>query len=507
MKLRYFIPIVVAMVAMFTGCSDEEEASYLDNIRVSTSYVSLNTAGGSTDVTLTTTSDWSIDQKLVPEWLTISPMSGSAGTTTLKFSADAAEGRTAYVQLSCGGQIQEFNVIQGIAKVQKATCAEVIAGADAKTYLVTGVCTAIANTNYGNWYLDDGTGEVYIYGTKDASGNYNWASFGIEVGDEVTVQGPKTTYGGTVELVDVAVVKVNKSLIKVDSLLINGVKSNDALPLEGGEITAAVTCKGDGINVEIPEDAKDWLFISAIASKGITFRALPNTGGDRSTTVTFKTYSNNKEYTSQTTISQKGAIIECSIADFLAAEVGDTQYRLTGVITKVAKAEYGNIYVKDYSGEVYVYGVGGKGDFEKLGLKEGDIVTLVGKRAAYKDAPQMGGGQYESHISVTDISIADFLAAADSKEVYYRVSGIIDEIANDTYGNLYINDGAGNRLYVYGCYPGYGATGDNRKGFLGTAGIKVGDKLTMIGYKDTYKEVIELCGGIYFSHTPANAAE
>ena len=31
-------------------------------------------------------------------------------------------------------------------------------------------------------------------------------------------------------------------------------------------------------------------------------------------------------------------------------------------------------------------------------------------------------------------------------------------------------------------------------------GIEVGDKLTMIGYKDTYKGTIELCGGIYFSH-------
>ena len=507
MKLRYFIPIVVAMVAMFTGCSDEEEASYLDNIRVSTSYVSLNTAGGSTDVTLTTTSDWSIDQKLVPEWLTISPMSGSAGTTTLKFSADAAEGRTAYVQLSCGGQIQEFNVIQGIAKVQKATCAEVIAGADAKTYLVTGVCTAIANTNYGNWYLDDGTGEVYIYGTKDASGNYNWASFGIEVGDEVTVQGPKTTYGGTVELVDVAVVKVNKSLIKVDSLLINGVKSNDALPLEGGEITAAVTCKGDGINVEIPEDAKDWLFISAIASKGITFHALPNTGGDRSTTVTFKTYSNNKEYTSQATISQKGAILEVPVADFLAAEVGDTQFRMTGVITELYTSDKQgkSFYIADYSGKTLVYRAEG---FIEAGAKVGDVVTVVGKRGAYKDSPQMVSGTFEElKYAVTEVSIADFLAKPDDKNVYYMVTGIIDEIANDTYGNLYINDGAGNRLYVYGCYPGYGATGDNRKGFLGTAGIKVGDKLTMIGYKDTYKEVIELCGGIYFSHTPANAAE
>ena len=61
-----------------------------------------------------------------------------------------------------------------------------------------------------------------------------------------------------------------------------------------------------------------------------------------------------------------------------------------------------------------------------------------------------------------------------------------------------------NELYVYGCYPGYGATGDNRKNFIANAGIHVGDQLTMIGYKDTYNGLIELCGGIYFSHTPAN---
>ena len=71
------------------------------------------------------------------------------------------------------------------------------------------------------------------------------------------------------------------------------------------------------------------------------------------------------------------------------------------------------------------------------------------------------------------------------------------------YGNLHITDGT-NELYVYGCYPGYGATGDNRKFFIKNAGIKEGDSLTMIGYKDTYNGLIELCGGIYFSHTPAN---
>jgi RPA family protein len=240
----------------------------------------------------------------------------------------------------------------------------------------------------------------------------------------------------------------------------------------------------------------------------VTFYALPNAGGDRSTTVTFKTYSGKKEYTSQTTISQKGAIVACTAAEFLAAPVGDTQYRLTGVITKVAKAEYGNIYVKDYSGEVYVYGVGAKGDFEKLGLKEGDIVTLVGKRAAYKDSPQMGGGQYESHISVTEVSLADFLSKPDDKNVYYKVTGTVKDLLSDKgaendYGNLHLTDGT-NELYVYGCYPGYGATGDARKGFIKAAGIKAGDKLTMIGYKSTYNGLIELCGGIYFSHIPAN---
>ena len=69
--------------------AEDNDPIYLDNIQVSTSYVSLSTAGGTTDVTLTTTADWSFDESLVPEWLTISPMNGSAGTTTLKFSAEA----------------------------------------------------------------------------------------------------------------------------------------------------------------------------------------------------------------------------------------------------------------------------------------------------------------------------------------------------------------------------------------------------------------------------------
>ena len=190
------------------------------------------------------------------------------------------------------------------------------------------------------------------------------------------------------------------------------------------------------------------------------------------------------------------------ISEFLAAEVGDTQFRMTGVITELyASDKQGkSFYIMDYSGKTLVYRAEG---FIEAGAKVGDVVTVVGKRGAYKDSPQMVSGTFEElKYAVTEVSIADFLAKADDKNVYYMVSGTIDEIANDTYGILYITDGT-NRLYVYGCYPGYGATGDDRKNFIATAGIAVGDKLTMIGYKDTYKGTIELCGGIYFSHKKA----
>ena len=500
MKLRYFIPSLLAVVAaMFTGCSDNNDPTYLSEIRVSQSYVALNTSGGSVSIDVTASGSWTVTG--APSWLTVSPASGT-GNGSITFSADAAEGRTAEVLIACDGKTQRVNIIQGIAQVSTATCAEVIAGPDSKTYRVTGTVTGIANTTYGNWYLNDGTGEVYIYGTLDSKGaTKNFLSWGLEVGDQITVEGPKTTYNGTVELVDVTVVKIVKSLIKCDSLSVDGVKS-DELPVAGGEITAHLTCKGQGVAVEIPASAKDWLGVTSStvgATPTVTFYAKANEGGDRETTVVFKTTDGSKEYTSQATIKQKGAIVECSIADFLAAAVGNTQYRLTGVITKVAGAAYGNVYIKDYSGEAYVYGIGAKGDFEAKGLKEGDVVTLVGKRGEYKGTAQMTGGQLEKSISVTEVSIADFLAKEDNANVYYMVSGKIDEIANDTYGNLYITDGT-NRLYVYGCYPGWGATGDNRKGAIATYGIAVGDKLTVIGPKSTYKGTPQVNGGVYFSH-------
>ncbi len=503
MKLKYFFPFFVAVIAaMFTSCSDDNDPTYFDEIRVSQSYVSLSTSGGSTSIDIKANGEWTVSE--IPEWLTVTPASGS-GNGTITFSADAGEGRTAEVLITCAGKTQHINIIQGIATVSNATCAEVLAGPDSKTYRVTGTVTKIVNTTYGNWYMDDGTGVLYIYGTLDAKGGTkNFLSWGLEVGDQITVEGPKTTWNGSVELVDVTVVKIEKSLIKCDSLTVAGVKT-DELPLKGGEIVAHLTCKGSGVAVDIPAEAQSWLGVVA-STVGeyptVTFRALPNTGGDRSATVHFNTTDGKKNYSAEATITQKGAIVEVTVEEFLDAEISTSQYRITGVITELYTSDKQgkSFYVQDYTGKVLVYRAEG---FIEAGAKVGDIVTVVGQRGAYKDTPQLVSGTFENlKYAVTEVSIAEFLAKPDSKETYYMVTGTIDEIANTTYGNLYITDGS-NRLYVYGCYPGYGATGDFRKDFLSAAGIEVGDKLTMIGYKDTYKEVIELCGGIYFSHEKA----
>lgn len=504
MKLRYFIPSLVAVVAaMFTGCNDDKDPTYLSEIRVSQSYVSLSTSGGSSTINVEATGSWTVSG--APEWLTVSPASGS-GSGTITFSAEAAEGRTAEIQINCQGQTQRINIIQGLATVSTATCAQVLAGPDSKTYRVTGAVTKIANTTYGNWYLNDGTGEVYIYGTLDKSGaEKNFSSLGIEVGDEVTVEGPKTTYNGTVELVNVSVVKINKSLIKVDSLTINGAVAKE-LPLGGGDIVANLTCKGTGVAVEIPAEAQSWLGVvnsTVGANPTVTFHAAPNAGGERSTTVIFKTTDGKKEYSAEATITQEGAIVDVSVTDFLAASTGDALYRIQGVITKIDNPTYGNIHISDYSGEVYVYGIGEKGAFEGSGLVVGDVVTLVGKRGEYKGTPQMTNAQTESYIKVHPVTIAEFLTMEDSKDTYYMVSGTVDEIANDTYGNIYINDGT-NRLYIYGCYPGWGAKGDARKGAVAKFGIAVGDKLTVIGPKSTHNDAPQVNNGVFYSLVKAN---
>lgn len=524
MKIVKILTAFAAVCALVIGCA-KETPNVWNEIQVSSSYIGLTNGEGSNSKTITVkaTDSWNINS--MPQWLSISPLSGGAGETAVTFSAGKApQTRDAVIKIVCAGREQSINVLQQAEKVEPKTLsvAEAIeicsALADKDVapgdYRVKGIVCSLVDLSvqYGNvtfWISDDGKNEsgknFEVYRALWLNGAAFKAGDNLDIGDEVIIEGKIMKYGTTPETKEkeAYVYQINKSLIKCDSLVVDGVKSN-VLPIEGGDFEAVLTCKGNGVSVVIPDNAKSWLSVTGITTAGsaatVSFHAARNDGGDRSAELTFSTTSGGREYNASAAVSQTGAIIECTAAEFNAAPVGDTQYRVTGVVTSVANAGYGNIYVKDWSGEVYVYGVGAKGDFEKTGVKVGDIVTVVGKRAEYKGTIEMTGvAAFESVTHVKEVTIAEFNAAPDSKTDYYKVTGVITTIDNPTYGNLHMAaDGA--ELYVYGCYPGYGASGDNRKNFLNAAGIKVGDSLTMIGYKDTYNGTIELCGGIYFSH-------
>lgn len=509
MKLKNLFLALAAFAATAVSCVKAELAQ-LDEIQVSQSYIALPVEGGSCDVTVTAVDSWEITN--IPEWLTVAPASGVAGKTVVTFSAEATSTTNESVlKLLCSGKTQLLTVLQMADKVELpiSTCAEVNAAEDGPTFKIKGTITSIENTTYGNMYVTDETGSVYIYGTLYEGAEKQFSKYGVEVGDIVVVEGPRGSYKGSPQLVKATILEIEKSLIKVESVD----PETAELPIEGGILTITLTAKGDGVDVVIPEENKSWISVSGMKVSGtsavVSFNIAENAGGDRSSELSFKTTKSGKEYTAVTSFSQKGAIIEATAAEINAAVDGDTQYRITGYVSKVANTKYGNLYIKDYSGEVFVYGTN---DFATSGIEEGDIITVVGpKTTSPSSAPQMKNVTLEKRIDVQDIDLAGFKALEDNKEAWYRISGTVAKSTEDntkwdleTYGNFALTDGT-TEVYVYGVVPGWGGT----KGQFGTLGVKEGDKLTIVCHKASYTKndytLHQAGSAFYVSHeTPAD---
>ena len=507
MKLNRLFLTLAAIAATAVSCVKDELAQ-LDEVQVSQSYIALPTEGGSIDVTVTATDSWEITN--IPEWLTVAPASGVAGKTVVTFSAEATSATNESVlKLLCAGKTQLLTVLQMADKVELpiTSCAEVNAAEDGITFKIKGTITAIENTTYGNLYVTDETGSVYIYGTLYEGAEKQFSKYGVEVGDIVVVEGPRGSYKGSPQLVNATILAIEKSLIKVESVD----PETAELPIEGGILTVTLTAKGDGVEVVIPEENKSWISVSGMNVSGtsavVSFNIAENAGGDRSSELSFKTTKSGKEYTAVTSFSQKGAIIEATAAEINAAADGDTQYRITGYVSKVANTQYGNLYIRDHSGEVYVYGTN---DFASTGIEEGDIITVVGPKTSH-NGPQMKNVTLENRIDVKDIDLASFKALADDSETWYRISGTVAESTEpntkldlETYGNLALTDGT-NEVYVYGVVPGWGGASK----LFGTLAVKLGDKLTIVCHKASFTKndytLHQASKAFYVSHeTPAD---
>lgn len=127
-------------------------------------------------------------------------------------------------------------------------------------------------------------------------------------------------------------------------------------------------------------------------------------------------------------------IKDATVAEFIAAEVSTTQlYRLTGTITEIQNTTYGNLMLKDATGEVLIYGVkkdkdAGNTSFSELGAEVGDKLTVVGQRGAYDTTIEMKSGYCEKLEKDTttpkfSVSTTELTAKAADKSVSFDVRG------------------------------------------------------------------------------------
>ncbi len=572
MKLRYILGVVLS-ACLFAGCSDDDEMiGGFKSISLDQTYLSIPEKGGDATVTITAKDSWSFDNNFttivknsdgtrdtlhhpLPTWLTANVVSGAAGETKVTFHADATNGgREANLSITAGDRKQFVNVRQGSMEASDATCAEVIAGPDSKTYRVTGTVTAIANTTYGNWYLQDATGEVYIYGTLDKNGAAkNFLSLGIEVGDVVTVEGPKTTYNGTVELVDVTVIKIVKSLIKV-------VSAEETLPTAGGNFEVKVAYKGNGAYLTIPDEAKDWIqykdtkFIAGEATMTesnpadtavFQLSVAPNTGDTRKAALELKSYDGKKNSSVTYTVTQEGIANPPSgsgtkadpynVAGILAytkslgADVtSENDIYVKGKISSIKytySAQYGTATynISDDGQEDNVFVVYSSYFFNnepwqdgQTQISVGDDVVVCGKVIYYGgNTPEFaskkswlvslngktseGGESKVGADGSTIVTVAEFNAAPESSDVWYQLTGTVKNLKdNDQYGNFDLVDSTGS-VYVYGVLSTKGGAKKEFQTLAAEKGIKEGSTLTIVGTRGSYNGKIEVMNAYFIS--------
>lgn len=480
MKLKYFIPSLVAVVAaMFTGCSEDNDPTYLDGLRVSQSYVALPQNGGTQSITVNAAEGWSIDDATIPTWLTVSPKSGSAGESTISFSAASSdEAHNCELKLNSADKTQRINVLQYVEETDPVylTVAEALAMIKAgtqgtKAYYVKGIVCKIQeiSTSYGNatfWISDDGsykgdvTNELEIYRGLWKNGAAYTSDDVFSVGDEIVIKGVLTEYKGTPETAEKnsEVISVKKSLVKIEE------GAEASLDANGGDFTVRLSLAGDGPFINVAEDAAGWVGISSVVKTDSTVNvkihvAANNDEKARTGHINFISTSGSVTSTVIATVSQMGLqgtltnpfSVEDAIAycQKIGGESGGEVY-VKGKISKIEGefGSYGNatfwisddgVFNDDKSKDFECYRVLWLGNNNwadgNAQISVGDEVLICGKVTIYNGTAETASKKaYIYQIN----GVSDDTNGIGSLAAPFNIAGAISAIDNGWAGNVFV---------------------------------------------------------------------
>ena len=502
--------IALPLMALFTSC--EQELEVASKVSTDKSVYAVEANGGEVTVKLLAPQDWtatvspasSLDEV---EGITVEPASGSGSSQIVEVTVKVPENKgynrkanVSFVGETISGAVTIAQVGEKGERLLECSIAEFLKKpVDASVYYVlTGVVANSVNPDtYSNFDLTDPkTGDkVLIYGLakkEDVSTQKIGLlkELGIEEGDEITIASTRGAYNGTPQ--------------GMKSYYISHKKSEaPMIKLGMSEVTAA---KGSDFDLAVSSNMVTWTL-----SSNVSWLTFDPATGDKSTTVKVSVAEDGEDTEGVITLAAEGLesvsckvtrtdIKDVTIAEFLEAPVGDKPYRIVAKIESIVNDQFGNLYAEDATGRVYVYGLTAtkqaKNDksFPTLGLRAGDIITIVGTRGQYADAKvedqkeQVSGAYLEASCKSTDVTITEFLAKEVASKYlespYYRLTGVIKEVVNAEYGNFYFKEESSETfVYVYGLTKAPVAKND--KSFA-SLGLKVGDKVTLVGQRGQF---------------------
>ena len=155
-------------------------------------------------------------------------------------------------------------------------------------------------------------------------------------------------------------------------------------------------------------------------------------------------------------------------------------------------------------------GLGNQKVTDESFIKQGDMVVVCGKVTNYKgNTPETvqgaayvysvngkGGGATPAEETKT-VTVAEFLAAPESTNVWYQMTGTVKNLKDgDEYGNFDIDDGTGS-VYLYGLLSEKGGEKKHFQELATAKGIKNGSKLTIIGNRGSYNGVNQVVNAYF----------
>ena len=356
------------------------------------------------------------------------------------------------ITLGEGGDTPDPDPDPQPGEIKKVTVAEFNAAAESTDvwYQLSGTVKNLKDGDiYGNFDLEDETGSVYVYGLLSEKGGEKKlfqelaAAKGIKNGTKITIIGNRGSYKDKIEV-------MNAYFVSVDG-------------------------QGEEPDPQ-PEETK-----------------------------------------------------KATIAEFNAApESSNVWYQLSGTVKNLKDGDqYGNFDLEDETGSVYVYGLlsekgGEKKQFQALaaekGIKNGTKITICGNRGSYGDKIEVVNAYFVSvdgqgdtpdpqPDEIKDATVAEFNAAAESTDVWYKLKGEVKNLKDDDkYGNFDLEDATGS-VYVYGLLAEKGGAKGEFQALAAEKGIKNGCKITLIGNRGSYKDKIEVMNAYFVSVDEAAPAE